>query len=75
MILPELATIREAVLSALRAHSEGLTAEEVQAITGYSLNSVRSRITELSSIAVLLPIGKRKSPRSGVSVSVWRARQ
>jgi DNA-binding IclR family transcriptional regulator len=71
--LPMAETIRLAVLAALRAHPEGLTAEEVQAATGYSLNSCRSRLTEAKSCGLVEVIGKRPSLRTGIAVAVWRA--
>jgi hypothetical protein len=72
-MLPLSETIRLAVLAALRAHPEGMTAEEVQSATGYSLNSCRSRLTEAKACGLVEVIGKRPSPRTGVSVAVWRA--
>ena len=72
-ILPLARGMRAQVLDALRSFPDGLTAEEVAATAGLSLNNARSRLTELCQRGVAGSVGKRESPRSGVRVTVFRA--
>lgn len=65
--------IAAAVLRALRQLPDGATANEVQAVLPHiSLNSVRSRLTELQDRNRVFACGKRINPSTGVNVAVWK---
>ena len=74
-ILPLARGMRAQVLDALRSFRAGLTAEEVAATAGLSLNNARSRLTELCAMVPpqAFAVGKRESARTGVRVTVFRA--
>lgn len=75
--LPFIETTEGLVLQNIEQHAlAGRTAEEVhEDLTGdghkVTLNSVRSRITELYNKGRITPAGKRKSERSGINITVW----
>ncbi len=72
-ILPFQGNIQEACFEAVRAHHAGLTAEEVQAAVGCSLNSARSRLTELFQASRLVVIGKRANGKGTRKIAVYAA--
>lgn len=70
-ILPHLGNIQEGVFEAVRGHAAGLTAEEVQAVVGCSLNSARSRLTELFQASRLVVVGKRANRLGTRNIAVY----
>lgn len=72
--LPFVASIRERVYGAVRANADGLTAEEVQAAVGCTLNSARSRLTELVKAGRLYVAGKRHNRAGTRAIAVFAAR-
>ena len=66
------ATVRAAVLAALRAHGPQ-TAPEVAERTGYPVTSVRSRITELANDGKATDTGTRRKGEHHMMVKVWAA--
>lgn len=70
-ILPFADATRERIVECLRAHPQGLTADELHGILGGRLNNARSRLTELKSQGLVVVIGKRKSALTGVTIAVW----
>lgn len=70
-ILPFADATRERVVECLRAHPQGLTADEMHGILGGRLNNVRSRLTEEKKAGRVVAIGKRKSALTGVTIAVW----
>ena len=80
-VKPKAATIRKDVLRLLEAHPKGLTAPAVRRLLNgrYTLNSVRSRLCELSSLdkdgcvyAEKTDI-RRDDPYSDFAVAVYRS--
>ncbi len=70
-ILPFQGNIQEACFETVRAHRAGLTAEEVQEAVGCSLNSARSRLTELFKAARLVVVGKRANKLGTRQIAVY----
>lgn len=70
-ILPFVGNIQENCFEAVRAHHAGLTAEEVQEAVGCSLNSARSRLTELFKASRLVVIGKRLNRAETRKIAVY----
>lgn len=69
---PKADDIAAVVLATLAGRPSGLTANEIQALNpGVTLNSVRSRLTELKLRGTVRAIGKRINPATGVHVAVW----
>jgi hypothetical protein len=53
---------------------DGATANDIRAAnTWISLNSVRSRLTELQDKNLVEAFGKKINPATGVKVAIWRA--
>lgn len=72
-VLPFVGNIQENVYAAVRAHAAGLTAEEVQAAVGCSLNCARSRCTELFKCGRFVVTGKRKNAPGTRMIAVYAA--
>lgn len=72
-ILPHVGNIQEACFDVVRAHRAGLTAEEVHEAVGCSLNSARSRLTELFQASRLVVIGKRANRLGTRQIAVYSA--
>ncbi len=71
-IEPKTSDIARAVYSYLLTRREGATANEIQAAnTWISLNSVRSRLTELQNKNLVEATRKKVNPSTGVRVAVW----
>ncbi len=72
-IIPRKATIERRILDALDGRE--LTAEEVAAVSGVSLNNARSRLTELKAKGAVETAGRRLSPITGIHTAIWRIRK
>lgn len=72
-ILYEAAHLRMAVLAAIRAAPDGLTADEAAAAVGESVLAVRPRCTELQQDGAILPTRARRVNASGRTATVWVA--
>lgn len=70
-VLPTVGNIQEAVFAAVKSSRAGLTAEEVKDAAGCSLNSARSRLTELTDAGRLVVVGKRRNKADTRNVAVW----
>ena len=65
-IAPQAPNLRTATKSALAASEpHGLTADEVAAVLGLSILSIRPRVTELSRMGVIEDSGARRANQSG----------
>tara|TARA_Y100000588_G_C14209996_1_gene906288 strand:- start:1576 stop:1884 length:309 start_codon:yes stop_codon:yes gene_type:complete len=72
-IAPQAPNLRTATKSALAASEpHGLTADEVAAVLGLSILSIRPRVTELSRMGVIEDSGARRANQSGKRAIVWR---
>lgn len=69
---PKSPTLREQVLTVLRRHPAGLTADQIAERMGKSILAVRPRVTELASAGALVDTGKREKNSSGMNATVWR---
>lgn len=72
-VLPFVGNIQERVFESVRARNAGLTAEEVQESVGCSLNSARSRLTELTQAGRLVVIGKRANKLGTRKIAIFSA--
>lgn len=70
-ILPFVGNIATRVYAAVKAHPLGLTAEQVQAAVGCSLNCARSRLTEIYNAGGLVVIGKRRNAADTRNIAVY----
>lgn len=70
-ILGGLPNLRARVLAALAASPAGLTAEEVERVTGLSGNTVRPRLAELADLGRAVRSPRVRSTSSGRSAVVW----
>jgi predicted ArsR family transcriptional regulator len=68
-----LGELQSEVLEALRYHSAGLTAEEVQAWLKANPNSVRGRLIELERMGLVSRTGLTRPTSTGRRAQVWRA--
>lgn len=64
-------TLREQAYATLSEHSAGLTADEVAAIMGETVLSIRPRLTELKLSGRIEKNGERRPNVSGMQASVW----
>ena len=72
-IQPVAATLRALTRQAYAAAgSEGLTADECAAVLGYSILSIRPRVTELGRLGEIEDSGNRRKNGSGRSAIVWQ---
>jgi len=67
--VPDAATLRSCVLSAIVDAANGLTREEIEAATGLNGNTVRPRVWELVRAGLVEPRGVRKT-QSGRAAAV-----
>ena len=68
------ANLRQAVLDAIRAAPDGLTAERVSETTGIGGDTVRPRIVELCERNLIVRSGKTRLTKSGRDAECWVAR-
>ena len=73
-VKPRALDIRLRVLQELRGWPNGLTADECAANLGLSVLSVRPRFSELSKQGLIFKTYGRRTNASGMSATVWRAR-
>lgn len=78
-IIPKRDNHKELILSVLKAHPNGMTAEEVaQAlvdsgkISHMDMNFVRPRLTELKESDKVQVVGRRPSVITGRNTAVWK---
>lgn len=78
-IIPKRDNRKELILSVLKAHPNGMTAEEVaQAlvdsgkISHMDMNFVRPRLTELKESDKVQVVGRRPSVITGRNTAVWK---
>jgi hypothetical protein len=64
-------TQRVKIYELVKAHPEGLTADDVQRLTGFPVNSVNPRVNELVNDGYLVDTGRRRETRYGVPATVW----
>ena len=69
-ITPRANTVRAQCLNTFRIGG-GYTADEVARILGYSILTVRPRITELYKQGFIEPTGSRRTNKSGHAARVW----
>lgn len=72
-IKPHKLTIERMVLDALAGRE--LTAEEVAAVSGITLNNARSRLTELKKKGLVETNGRRMSPVTGIHTTIWKRKE
>ena len=72
-IRPHKPTIERMVLDALADHE--LTAEEVAAVSGITLNNARSRLTELKKKGLVETNGRKMSPITGIHTTIWKRKE
>ena len=70
-VLPFVGNIAARVYAAVAAASDGLTAEDVQRAVGCSLNSARSRLTELTQAGRLQAWNKRRNAANTRDIAVY----
>lgn len=68
-------TQRVKIYELVKAHPEGLTADDVQRLTGFPVNSVNPRVNELVTDGYLVDTGRRRETRYGVPATVWEVAQ
>jgi hypothetical protein len=68
-------TQRVKIYELVRAHPEGLTADDVQRLTSFPVNSVNPRVNELVNDGYLVDTGRRRETRYGVLATVWEVAQ
>ena len=75
-------TRRWYIANILRLHPGGMTAEEILQvllddgiIATIDPNYARPRLTELCDAGIIEAVGKKKSPRTGKSVTVWELKE
>jgi hypothetical protein len=64
--------VRGEVLAHLKDHAEGLTADEVAYALGYSILTVRPRVSELKRMKLIVDAGLRRPNASGRNAIAWR---
>ena len=81
-VKPDAPTRRWYIVNILKQHPEGMAAEDILSvleadgiITGYDPNFVRPRLTELYDEGIIEAAGKKKSPHTGKSVTVWKLKK
>jgi predicted ArsR family transcriptional regulator len=72
-IAPHLARLEQLVLDAL-GNAGGLTAQELEYVTGLAGNTVRPRLWELRKRGLVADSGQTRKTPSGRAAIVWRAR-
>lgn len=72
-ILPLVGNIAARVYAAVAASTDGMTAEEVQRAVGCSLNSARSRLTELTQAGKLEAWNKRRNAANTRDIAVYHS--
>ncbi len=70
-VLPFVGSVQARVYAAVKAHPLGLTAEQVQAAVGCSLNCARSRLTEIYNAGGLIVVGKRQNFADTRNIAVY----
>lgn len=70
-ILPFIDNLRSRVYDAVSASAAGLTAEEVDAVTGVGLNNARSRCTEHLNDGRFVVLGKRPNKTGTRQIAVY----
>lgn len=70
-VLPFAGSIAERVYAVLKEARDGMTAEEVQAAVGCSLNSARSRLTELNLARRVAVVAKRRNAANTRDIAVF----
>ena len=81
-VKPDIPTRRWYIAQVIRSHPDGITAEEILEelladgiISQYDPNFCRPRLTELTKEGVIEAAEKRKSLRTGKSVTVWKLKE
>lgn len=69
---PRVETLKAQVLEVLRAHPEGMTADEIAAAMGESILTIRPRVAELRRLGHVEPTEWRRANASGRTAIVWR---
>lgn len=64
-------TQRVKIYELVKAHKDGLTADDIQRITGFPVNSVNPRVNELVNDGYLVDTGRRRITRNGSPATVW----
>lgn len=64
---------RRRIYELVLEHADGLTADDVQRLTGLPTNSVNPRVNELAGDGWLADSGQRRPTRYGVPATVWVA--
>lgn len=72
-IAPRAPRIRERVHSIIRDNPAGITADEIAAVLGMSILTVRPRVSELHRSGEIRATGNRRCNCSGMTASTWRA--
>lgn len=70
-VKPKAPLLRNLCLDLLIA-STGLTADEVAGRAGFSVLSIRPRLTELSALGLIIDSGERRRNASGKRAIVWK---
>lgn len=65
-------TLRRKVLDLIKAHKNGLTADECAVFLSESVLAIRPRVSELSSDGLLTDTGGRRQNASGKKAIVWK---
>lgn len=78
-IIPKRDNRKELILSVLKEHTNGMTAEEIAQslvesgkISHMDMNFVRPRLTELKESAMVEVVGRRPSAITGRNTAVWK---
>lgn len=78
-IIPKRDNRKELILSVLKEHANGMTAEEIARslvesgkISHMDMNFVRPRLTELKESAMVEVVGRRPSAITGRNTAVWK---
>ena len=71
LMRPKLSRFHEAVKKHLSEWPDGLTAEQLEQVSGYSGNTIRPRLKELEHMGVVTRDGRTRKNRSGTSAMVW----
>lgn len=81
-VKPDAPNRRWYIVNILKQHPDGMTAEDILGvleadgiITGYDPNFARPRLTELCDAGIIEAAGKKKSPHTGKSVTVWKLKK
>ncbi|WP_298962490.1 hypothetical protein [uncultured Methylobacterium sp.] len=69
---PRAAALRQLVLDTIRSHRDGLTCDEVEALTGLRHQTASARICELRDVNVIVATGDKRPTRSGRNAAVYR---